>query len=337
MRKIAVKLATALLLLWPLAFPQDSLALTTQEPEQVVEQFFPQRLIKESEEDFQKGGPAPFRTSESVIADLNGDGSTFIVAAYSNGFAGVIRVLKKENSTFGLVDEPNLRKMGGDFPTIKLLDLDNDGRPEVIASFSSARGPTEDWVFKWDGTKLNLIGPTEVDAFGFIDSLLSDAGFFDVDGDGIIEILNPTGSGPVAPDETENIGKGDLEVYTFDGQKYKLSKSLEFIASFVRQTGAPFVDKAYFEIKNPGAGFLLTVVNGATDGSNKVSSGTIKLNGVVVLSSNDLNQQVRKVVRQVTVLANNVLEVELAGKATGQILVTVEPPVSGVKSLLDSP
>lgn len=87
-----------------------------------------------------------------------------------------------------------------------------------------------------------------------------------------------------------------------------------------------FVDKAYFEIENPGAGFVLTVVNGATDGSNKVSSGTIKLNGVVVLSPNDLNQQVRKIARQVTVLANNLLEAELAGKPTGQVLITVEPP-----------
>jgi hypothetical protein len=297
-----------------------------QTNDEIVQQFFPQRLIEASEERFRKGGPEPFRTSEFVLADLNGDGSTFIIAAYSDGFSGVIRILRRQNGTAILVDEPNVPTMGGDFPTISLVDLDNDGRLEVIPSFTSARGPTEDWVFKWDGTKLNLIGPTEVDAFGFVHTLLSNAGFFDVDGDGIIEIINRTGSGPVAPDETANIGKGDLEVYRFDGQKYNKFKSLNYIGSFVRQTAAPVVDKAKFEVANPGPGFVLTVINGDRDGSNKVSSGTVKLNGVVVLTPNDLNQQVRTVVRQVITLANNVLEAELAGKPTGQILVTVEPP-----------
>jgi hypothetical protein len=297
-----------------------------QTNEQIVQQFFPQRLIDESEQRLQRGGPAPFRTSEFIVADLNKDGSTFIVAAYSNGFSGVVRVLKKVNGTFTLVDEPDLRGMSGDFPEVHLIDLDNDGRFEIIASFSSARGPTGNWVFKWDGTKLNLIGPTEISSFGVIFTKLSDASFFDVDGDGIIEIINLTASGPVAPDETRNIGKGDIEVYSFDGQKYKLTKSLSYIGSFVRHTAAPFVDKAKFEVANPGPGFVLTIINGNREGDNRVSSGTIKLNGVVVLTPNDLNQQVRKVVRQVTTLAQNMLEVELAGKPTGQILVTVEPP-----------
>ncbi len=86
------------------------------------------------------------------------------------------------------------------------------------------------------------------------------------------------------------------------------------------------MDTRKFEVQSPGDGFILTIINGNREGSNRVSSGTIKLNGVVVLTPDDLNQQVRKVVRQVTVLAENVLEAELAGKPTGQVLITVEPP-----------
>jgi len=125
-----------------------------------------------------------------------------------------------------------------------------------------------------------------------------------VDGDGILEIVQ---SPPGGPTET-------TEVYKFDGQKFTLATSQVYFETFYRRTAAPVTETRTFQVQNPGAGFVLTVVNGATDGSNKVSSGTVKLNGAVVLSPNDLNQQVRKVVRQVTVLPENVLEVELAAK-----------------------
>ena len=195
-----------------------------QTHEEIVEQFFPQRLIDESVQDSQKGGPEPFKTSNFVVADLNGDGSTFIIAAYSNGFSGVIRVLRKNNGTFSLVDEPNLQALSGDFPEVELLDLDNDGCSEVIVSFSSARGTTANWVFKWDGTKLDLIGPTRVSSFGVVFTKLSDASFIDIDGDGIREIVNPTSPGPVAPDVARP--DAELDVYVLQEGKYVFSESV---------------------------------------------------------------------------------------------------------------
>ena len=80
-RKI-VKLAMALVPLWMLAIPHDAAAVTTQEAEQIVEQFFPQELIDESQADFQQGGPAPFRARAFELADLDGTGTAnYIVAA----------------------------------------------------------------------------------------------------------------------------------------------------------------------------------------------------------------------------------------------------------------
>lgn len=305
----------SLLVLWMFTSAGSVFGLTTQEIEQIVEQFFPPRLINESETDFQQGGPAPFRARAFELADLDGTGTAnYIVAAYTNGFSAAIRVLRLQEGTAVLVSEPNLRLLSGIFPAVKLVDIENDGRPEVSVHFSSARGSLFDWVFRWTGTELRLIGPASVDEHGDVFTALVDSGFFDVDGDGTLEIVD-------YPDETET-----LKIYRFDGQKFTLTKSLIFFSTFYRHAGTPLLQTAEFEVAKPGATFVLTIVNGDRNGDNRVSSGTVRLNGVQVLSPNDLNQQVRKVVRQVTVLANNLLEVELESKPSGQILVTIEPP-----------
>jgi hypothetical protein len=305
------------LIVWTFAIPHRILALTTQQIEQIVEQFFPQRLIDASEADFQKGGPAPFRARAFRLADLDGIGTTnYIVAAYTNGYSAAIRVLRVESGTATLVSEPNLRLLDGIRSAVELVDVERDGRPEVAVHFSSARGELTDWVFKWTGTELRLIGPFTVDENGDAFTRLFESSFFDVDGDGVLEIVQSPPEGPVEI----------TEVYRFDGQNFTLITSQVYFETFYRQTAAPVTETRTFQVQNPGSGFLLTIINGNREGENRVSSGTIKLNGVVVLTPNDLNQQVRTVVRQVTVLASNVLEAELAGKPTGQVLITIEPP-----------
>jgi hypothetical protein len=303
------------LIVWTFAIPHRILALTTQQIEQIVDQFFPQRLIDESQADFQQGGPAPFRARAFEIADLDGAGTAnYIVAAYTNGFSAAIRVLRLQNGIATLAAEPNLRLLSGVFPAVELIDIENDGGTEVAVHFRSAGGPPFNWVFKWTGTELGLIGPVSVDERGDVFTALAGSAFFDVDGDGTLEIVDQL-------EETESV-----HVYRFDGQKFTLTKTVNFFDTFYRDTAAPVLETSEFEVHNPGGGFVLTIVNGDRNGANRVSSGTIKLNGVVVLTPNDLNQQVRTVVRQVTVLAQNVLEAELAGKPSGQVLITVEPP-----------
>ena len=67
--------------------------------------------------------------------------------------------------------------MSGIVPTVPMLDVDRDGHPEAIVSFSSARRQGADWVLKWNGTTLQSIGPASVDANGNVATLLSEAEF----------------------------------------------------------------------------------------------------------------------------------------------------------------
>jgi hypothetical protein len=200
-----------------------SLAQTNEE---IVDQFFPEFLIEDSEERQGRGGPRPFRASDFAVADLDGTGEEFIVAAYTNGFAAGIRVLRREGTTTLLVDEPALRLLVGIFPSVELVDLDHDGLPEVVASFSSATGRLAHWVFKWNGATLDLIGPSAVDEHGDVSTLLGEPVFTDLDGDGVLEIINPPQLGPLAPGETER-ELGPSEIFSFDGERYVFSRSVD--------------------------------------------------------------------------------------------------------------
>jgi hypothetical protein len=304
-----------LLILWTFTPASEIFALTSQEAEQIVEQFFPQQLIDESEADFQQGGLEPFRATAVELADLDGTGTAnYIVAAYTNGFRASIRVLRLQGSGAVLVAEPNLRLLTGVRPAVELVDVENDGRPEVVIHFSSARASLFDWVFKWTGTDLGLIGPVWVDERGDVFTALTNSDFDDVDGDGMLEITTRSA-------ETQTV-----KVYRFDGQKFGLTKTLNFFETFYRHAGAPALTTTEFDVANPGGGFVLTIINGDRAGTNRVSSAVIKLNGVEVAGPKDFSQQVGKIVRQVSVLAQNVLEVELRGAPSGQIHITVEPP-----------
>jgi len=311
-----IKVAKSVLVL---AFSIAALASAGQTPltvEEIVEQFFPQRLIDESEERVQRGGPRPFKASTFRLADLDGVGTqNYIVAAYTNGFSAAIRVLLLQDGSATFVTEPNLRLLAGIRPALQLVDIENDGRPEVVAFFSQMSASTADWVFKWTGTELSLIGPASIDEHGDAYTALVNAGFRDVDGDGILEIITPP------QDEIDT-----YKLYNFDGQKYNLTKSLNFFQSFFRRTRAPIVRKRTFNVQDAGDDFILTIINGTPDGKDRVSSAVIRLNGAVVAGPRDFSQKVGKIVREVSVLPTNLLEVELRGKPEGRVIITVEPP-----------
>jgi len=158
----------------------------------LVQQFFPQDLIDEADADFGIGGPAPFQATDFVAADLNGTGSAdFLIAAYTNGFSAVVRVLRRQGTSAMVVAEPKLPLIAGIYPSISLIDVDEDGRPEVVVGLSSARGAVADWIFKWDGASLVSIGPMQAELDGNGTTVLGDADFVDLTGSGTLQIVNP--------------------------------------------------------------------------------------------------------------------------------------------------
>src|SRR5262249_36501418 len=90
-----------------------------------------------------------------------------------------------------------------------------------------------------------------------------------------------------------------------------------------RTVGAPNLHRVSFETCDTAGSYRLIVENGV-DGSRRVSSGRVLLNGAAVVTESDLNQQVASVIRPVTLAANNTVEIRLAGGPGGRFRLTVE-------------
>jgi PKD repeat protein len=93
---------------------------------------------------------------------------------------------------------------------------------------------------------------------------------------------------------------------------------------YARTTGPPEQFTDSFQNCETAAQYELVVQNGHADGSGRVSSASVVLNGVVVVSPNEFNQQVPGITRPVAIGSKNQLAVQLASKPGDSITVSVQ-------------
>jgi RHS repeat-associated protein len=109
-------------------------------------------------------------------------------------------------------------------------------------------------------------------------------------------------------------------------------------AHFVRTTGTPVTETRYFNISPTAAPpYRFCLKNGGDDGSNRVSSASIVLNGHEVFTQSQFNQHVASLMTQVSLQPANTLLVTLSGIPGGflDLCVTATdttPPVITINS-----
>ena len=92
---------------------------------------------------------------------------------------------------------------------------------------------------------------------------------------------------------------------------------------FTRLTGQPVNHVQNFSLPaDANAPFSIVVENGAPEGSNRVSSATIKLNGTDLFTPSDFNQNVSSLTKAVTLTATNTLEVKLTSAAGSYLTIS---------------
>lgn len=93
---------------------------------------------------------------------------------------------------------------------------------------------------------------------------------------------------------------------------------------FTRLTGQAVNAVQTFSLPADASGpFGIVLENGAPEGSNRVSSATIKLNGTDLFTPGDFNQNVSSLKKSVTLSATNTLEVKLTSAAGSYLTITI--------------
>jgi hypothetical protein len=150
----------------------------------IVDRFFPQSLVDGGSE----AGPFLQQQCFAVVDSDQSGAPRTIVAAYTDGTNGIVRVLRHATTGFAVVAEPTGLDFTGFACSVSLLDVDGDRVKEAHVSFRAESG-SSDWVFRWNGKELvNLTPVTPADYDGRLRTDLRHAQFVDLDSDGIMEI-----------------------------------------------------------------------------------------------------------------------------------------------------
>jgi hypothetical protein len=290
--------------------------------ESVVSRFFPPALTVDN---LNKPVPIKSRHYTFVVGDLNHDGTQLICAVYWNGRAGAVSVLSSvgDGSLIATVRPADMPGRSGE---VQLLDFDNDGRPEIVVTMDQLRGPPAAWIYKWTGAALQLMGPINPKGRDAYSSDLADPTFLDVDGSGTISVIDHSwGRGPCEHPCDEEQVFVRYRLFQLVNGNFKLSGRLDDFLQFTRGTGAPGAQTETFTVVNPTAARQLIVVNGEHDGSARVSSAQIVLNGQPVANASNFNQKVGVIHLPVALSENNTLTVTLDGKPGGTVSVLLLP------------
>ncbi len=81
---------------------------------------------------------------------------------------------------------------------------------------------------------------------------------------------------------------------------------------FIRPSGAPVTETRHFTISSTAAApYRMCIVNGNANGTLRISSATIMVNGVSVVTTSELNQHVGGLMKQVTLQRDNTITISL--------------------------
>ncbi|HVE69994.1 MAG TPA: VCBS repeat-containing protein [Thermoanaerobaculia bacterium] len=273
-----------------------ALPALAQTDEAIALQFYPERLRLDAIET--QDEPIPPMV-DVVRGDLTGSGSKFLVAGYSNGRIGAMRVIDVSGTPIVVGEDLNLF---GSVPLVELFDLDRDGRQEIIVLLAAQRTDFTS-IYKWNGSGLQLWGPRRTNHRGVERTTLPSVDYADLDGDGLLELIEQT--------DPES-GKTEGAVYSLRGGDYAPATAALFHEVYVRGTGQPETVTSTFVAPGGDARWKLRIVNGDHNGANGVTAGEIRLNGAMLIGNDKLKQKSRTLDVPVSLVAGeNVVEVTL--------------------------
>jgi hypothetical protein len=283
----------------------------TQTLEDTVAQFYPQSLIDLAHDD-----PLTREQCFGILESDAGGAPRTVLAAYTNHVVAAVRVLRNSGAGFAVFAEPAGFDFDGSVCSVTVTNLNNDGKPDVLLTFSGGANSV-DWVFSWDGESLTNLSPLTDSGLGTLLSELRNAELLDLNNDGIQEISSWT-QRPAAEEVLPT------HIYKWVSDHYELDQQV--VGPWVfNPVSSSYTHRIPFDLPPNAQGpFVLKVVNGTAAAGPRVTSCIVRLNGEVVVGSADCGAGVASIERGVTLPASNVLEVNVGGSPQRQITVFIQ-------------
>jgi hypothetical protein len=227
--------------------------------------------------------------------------------------------------------EPNIVNLAD--PSAPDLSLEN------VIDVSFDDGPV--WFFTWDGTKLRnitaLVPGSGLPRYNIPPrSAMSSDDIVDIDHSGPMQIIGSNGDGDKSPEDDGIAATGTLTLFRFNGTTYAPAKPLLECKEYEPNLPKTPDEQAFYKgdlgpwisfiamHNSPAPSYLLKIVNGDRDGSNRATSAKVEINGVTVVLSTDVNQGVETLTRTIKLQKENKIKVTVDGPEGSHIYVTVE-------------
>lgn len=283
--------------------------------QQIVDRFFPAAMKRGVHRDH-------MHAKWSRASLHGGPGEESIVAVYTNGKLAAVRVIGAvEGEAPRVVSTFESREMTGLAARLELLDLDNDGVPEIAAQLAAAGGNSRTWLFRWSDGALRMFGPTIPGHRASRVTLLGDPLFVDIDGDGFRDAIN-------FPDDHMASGN-PADVYLLrDGSFVPAGFEVVVYDVFVERNQPGEIEEISFQLHDVTGTYALSLVNGDEHGANTVTSADVTVNGEQVPMRKHGSDSRSSTSAPMRLASSNVATVTLRGAPGSHVSLFVHRPTA---------
>jgi len=266
-----------------------------------------------------------------IAAAYSGDGAEIAMLAYSPSGANIISAVT--NQQFWLAEGQC------ELQIVNLADPDHPDSPLAKAINVMFGGPT--WSFIWDGEKLQNITALQKGSYSWRGKDVPNSDFYgalivDIDHNGPMQIVGTKKEGDNFADVDGIMATKTLTLFRYNGTTYAPAKTLQYLEKYgpnLPETPDELAEYKWgtaqwtqeIDMHNtPVPNYNLRIVNGDRDGSNRVTSAKVELNGVTVILPAEINQTVETLARKIQLKKQNQVRVTVDGPAKSHLYVIVE-------------
>jgi hypothetical protein len=326
-----------------ISFPQAANLTPSPKVMEAIEAAFPEELKNPNGPQLvEMTSPNDHSTCAAVFSRDESNEPTLVAAAFTEELVelAMLSYSSGEAKIISSVPDTQFGLEGGacGLTILNLADPENANSPLVkTIDVTFHDGP--DWLFTWDGKKLKNITALRVDKIGgkeTPESTMHNANVVDIDHVGAMQIVGNNGDAEKFLRNDGINSSGTYTLFRYNGSEYVPAKTLIALEEFepnlpkssdelaaYRLGGAPWVISIAMH-RTPAVGYQIRIINGDRDGTNRVSNAKIEVDGVPVIQSTEINQNIETMTRTIQLQQESEIKVTVDGSAKSHLYVVVE-------------